>query len=78
MLIGCEKSSQIIDCQKASKDSYYNEYLDFELNLKVVSGFDEAIAHIDEHSSGHSEAIVSDDYSVCVGSGFCPAKDAQG
>lgn len=62
---GCEKSSQIIDCQKASEDSYYNEYLDFELNLKVVSGFDEAIAHIDEHSSGHSEAIVSDDYSAC-------------
>ena len=39
--------------------------LDFELNLKIVSRFDEALSHIDEYSSGHSEAIISDNYSVC-------------
>lgn len=62
---GCDKSIQTIECQKADESSYYNEYLDFELNLKIVSGIDEALSHIDEYSSGHSEAIVSDDYGVC-------------
>lgn len=62
---GCDKSKQIIKCQSADELSYYNEYLDFELNLKIVSGFDEALSHIDEYSSGHSEAIISDNYSVC-------------
>ncbi|ARR00285.1 glutamate-5-semialdehyde dehydrogenase [Campylobacter porcelli] len=65
IIYGCKRANQIIECQEASKDSYDNEYLDFKLNLKVVSGFDDAIEHIDRHSSGHSEAIVSDDYSAC-------------
>lgn len=62
---GCQKSAKIIRCLEATKESYYNEYLDFELNLKVISGLDEALEHIDEYSSGHSEAIISDDYAVC-------------
>lgn len=62
---GCQKSVNIIDCFEATDKSYYNEYLDFELNLKIVDSLYEALDHIDEYSSGHSEAIISDNYSVC-------------
>lgn len=62
---GCQKSVNIINCLEATDKSYYNEYLDFELNLKIVSSLDEALDHIDEYSSGHSEAIISDDYAAC-------------
>lgn len=62
---GCQKSVNIINCFEATEKSYYNEYLDFELNLKIVGSLDEALDHIDEYSSGHSEAIISDDYAAC-------------
>lgn len=62
---GCQKSVNIINCLEATDKSYYNEYLDFELNLKIVGSLDEALDHIDEYSSGHSEAIISDDYDAC-------------
>ncbi|ARR01846.1 glutamate-5-semialdehyde dehydrogenase [Campylobacter vicugnae] len=62
---GCQKSVNIIDCFEATDKSYYNEYLDFELNLKIVDSLYEALDHIDEYSSGHSEAIISDDYAAC-------------
>lgn len=62
---GCQKSVNIINCFEATDKSYYNEYLDFELNLKIVDSLHEALDHIDEYSSGHSEAIVSDDYAAC-------------
>ena len=62
---GCQKSVNIINCFEATEKSYYNEYLDFELNLKIVDSLYEALDHIDEYSSGHSEAIISDDYAAC-------------
>lgn len=62
---GCQKSVNIINCFEATDKSYYNEYLDFELNLKIVDSLHEALDHIDEYSSGHSEAIISDDYAAC-------------
>lgn len=62
---GCQKSVNIINCFEATDKSYYNEYLDFELNLKIVGSLYEALDHIDEYSSGHSEAIISDDYAAC-------------
>ena len=35
------------------------EYLDYILSIKTVENLDEAIAHINEHSTGHSECIIS-------------------
>lgn len=46
---------------KASSDDYYNEYLDMIISLKIVSSVEEAIAHINEHGTKHSEAIVTND-----------------
>lgn len=51
------------DCvSMATDEDYYTEFLDYILAVKVVSGIDEAIAHIRKYSSGHSEAIVTENY----------------
>lgn len=51
------------DVKMASDEDYYTEFLDYILAVKVVSGIDEAIEFINEHSTGHSEAIVTQNYS---------------
>ena len=58
LLIGCEKTCRIIDCQKTSLDNYYTEYNDLILNV-LVCDLDEAIKHIRKYSTGHSESILS-------------------
>ncbi len=51
------------DCvEPATEEDWDTEYGDYILAVKVVSGLDEALAHIAAHSSGHSEAIVTRDY----------------
>ena len=45
----------------AVEQDWYEEYLDAIIAVKVVDGVDEAIAHIAQYGSGHTEAIVSDD-----------------
>ena len=47
--------------QHAKPEDFGREFLDFKCSVKVVDSFDEAINHITEHSSKHSEAIVSKD-----------------
>lgn len=46
----------------AVEEDWATEYGDYILAVKVVSGLDEAIAHIAQYSSGHSECIVTADY----------------
>ena len=43
----------------AAEGEYDAEYLSLDLAAKVVDGLDEAIAHIREHTTGHSETIVT-------------------
>lgn len=60
---GCEKCIKICPSMKsASDEDFYTEYNDYIISIKIVSGIDEAIAHINEHNTGHSEAIVTDSY----------------
>lgn len=47
--------------QKAQPDNFGREFLDYKCSVKVVEGLSEALAHIQEFSSRHSEAIVSQD-----------------
>lgn len=56
-----EKAGSIISGVPAGPDDFDTEFLDYILAVKVVAGLDEAIAHIAEHSTGHSEAIVTED-----------------
>lgn len=50
----------------ATDDDYYREFLDYILAVKVVDGVDEAIDHIRKYSSGHSEAIVTENYTKAM------------
>ena len=45
----------------ASEEDYATEYLSLDISAAVVAGLDEAIAHIRRYSSGHTEAIVTED-----------------
>lgn len=42
-------------------DDFFTEYNDYILSIKLVGGIDEAISHINTHSTGHSEAILTSD-----------------
>ena len=59
----CRKTMEIIsNCELACEDDFYEEFLDFTLAVKIVENTDEAISHIAKYSSGHSEAIVTENY----------------
>ena len=46
----------------ANEEDFYTEYLDYIMSLKIVGNIDEAIAHINEHNTKHSEAIITSNY----------------
>ena len=45
--------------EPASDDSFGTEFMDYKLAIKTVASLDEALDHIDQNGSGHSEAIVT-------------------
>ena len=60
---GCVETCALVSAAKpATDEDYYTEYLDAIISCKVVSGVDEAITHINEHSSQHTEAIITENY----------------
>lgn len=60
---GDERSRMIIPkFTPATDEDYGTEYLDYIVSLKVVDDIDEAIMHINRYNTGHSEAIVTNDY----------------
>jgi len=64
-LRGCAKTcSLLIDCIRATETDWQTEYLAPILSIKIVSGIDEAINHIHQYSSQHTEAIVTEDYTL--------------
>lgn len=61
-LRGCEKTREIIaSAISASEEDWSLEYLAPILSIKVVAGLDEAIEHINNYSSKHTEAIITED-----------------
>ena len=61
-LRGCEKTLELISVNPASDEDFYTEYNDLILSVKIVSGIDEAITHINTHNTKHSECIVTSNY----------------
>ena len=45
--------------EPATEDSFGTEFMDYKLAIKTVASLDEALEHIDENGSGHSEAIIT-------------------
>lgn len=64
VLRGCARTREIIEAAPATDDDYHAEYLDLTLAIRVVDGIDQAIAHIEEFGSDHTESIVSEHYST--------------
>ncbi len=50
---------KLIDCNLMDDDGYNKEYLDKEISLKIVSGIDEAISHINTFGSHHTDCIMT-------------------
>ena len=62
---GCEETLKILPSAKpATEEDFYTEYNDYIMSVKVVDGIDEAISHINEHGTKHSEAIITENYNM--------------
>jgi glutamate-5-semialdehyde dehydrogenase len=62
-LRGCAETCRIAPgCVPAAEADWDTEYLAPILAIRVVAGLDEAIEHIHRHGSGHTDAIVTEDY----------------
>lgn len=60
---GCSETRRLVpQARAATEEDYYTEYLAAIISCKVVDGLDEAIAHINQYSSQHTEAIVTENY----------------
>ena len=61
---GDEQTCQILGDQvrPAQPEDWDTEYNDYIIAIKVVDGLDEAIRHINQHNTKHSEAIITTDY----------------
>ena len=61
---GCTETLNYIKAIPLIEKDFDIEYLDNVLNIKIVKNIDEAINHIQKHGSGHSEAILSENYTA--------------
>ena len=62
-LRGCPASCAILeDCLPATDEDWDTEYLGPILSIRIVKNMDEAIDHINQHSSGHTESIITENY----------------
>jgi len=64
LLRGCERTRAIIGIETASDEDFDTEYLDNVLSIKVVDGVEEAVSHIEQYGSQHSEAIITENYTT--------------
>lgn len=56
-LFGCDKAAAMLSIEKV-KD-WHTEYLDFRMSIHIVSGLEDAIDHINQFGSGHTDAIIT-------------------
>jgi glutamate-5-semialdehyde dehydrogenase len=62
-ILGADKSLNLVS---ATSDDWGKEFLSLVAAVKVVSSLDEALGHIECYGSGHSEAIVTEDYGAAM------------
>lgn len=61
-LRGDDLSRQIVEMKAATDDDWNEEYLNLTLAVRVLDSVDEAIEHIGAHGTGHSDAIITENY----------------
>jgi glutamate-5-semialdehyde dehydrogenase len=60
---GCAETCALVkEAKPATDEDHYTEYLDAIISCKVVDDVDKAITHINQHSSQHTESIVTENY----------------
>jgi glutamate-5-semialdehyde dehydrogenase len=60
---GCAETMKLVpQAIAATEEDWYTEYLAAIISVKIVDGVDAAIAHINTYSSGHTETIVTENY----------------
>lgn len=60
---GCKKTQKlVIDVLLATDDDWRTEYLDKIISVKIVKNIEEAIEHINRYGSGHTDTIVTENY----------------
>ena len=69
-----ERALEVIEGTPAGDDDFDTEFLDYVLAVKIVDSVEEAIEHISLHSTGHSEAIITE--SRANAKLFCMAVDS--
>ena len=58
---GCAKTCVLVpEATRATDEDYFTEYNDYIVSVKVVDTISDAINHVNKHSTGHSEAIVTE------------------
>ena len=70
----CPRAAAVIPGTPAGPEDFDTEFLDYILAVKVVDSVQDAAAHIVAHSTGHSEAIVTED--AAAADAFCAAVDS--
>lgn len=64
-LVGSPEVRSIVpEVGEATGEDWATEYLGLKLSIKIVQSLDEAIEHIHQYGSGHSEAIITQDYAA--------------
>ena len=64
---GCKETLKLAKGIKlASEDDFYTEYLDAVISCKIVNDIDDAIHHINQYSSHHTDAIVTESYECAM------------
>ncbi len=60
-LRGDARAREAVPMKEASQEDWGMEYLDYILSVKVVDSLSEAVSHINQYNTGHSEAIITED-----------------
>jgi glutamate-5-semialdehyde dehydrogenase len=64
---GCQETMKFSkDIKPATEQDWHEEFLDLILSVKIVKDLDQAIGHIAKYGSGHSDAIVTEDYNTAL------------
>ena len=64
-LRGCERTQTIVPrCVAATEEDWQTEYLAPILSIKIIDSLDQAIVHINQYSSSHTDTIVTENYTL--------------
>ena len=61
-IYGDDYMAERFNCERVN--DWHHEYLDYKVSIKVVSGVDEAIEHINQYGSGHTDAIITENKEI--------------